>query len=283
MAPIRTLVPSPPARPPRYGLVAALGGEAAISQFVSQNPSDGGPNRWEMGFAFVPDDINDASALYDLCDQDANLAAEALPDEVQFTPFGLWAGVKCSTLTNDIEDLRRRARAKLLVSTSHKLEGEFKLGTWTQAEGNGNWYLNQATDINGAGALALEVGYAALAGELADCLQGSPGFIHVTPQAAVHLVANDLVSVEGGRLVDALGNIVVAGSGYLDGNGPGGVAPGTGNSWAYGTGAVQVRLSEISLFEYRDPINNEDRVIATRTGAVYTDELCGVAVRLDHA
>ena len=142
MAPL-VQVPSPPPRQPRYGLVASVGGEAAIRNFTS-NASEGGADRWEAGFTWWPDDCASDTAPFDItCPVDASFDADEMPDHVEFIPYGVWDGVICSTFGGDMTEFQRRATAKLTTSQSHKIEKELWRGDLAQsvAAYSGNKYL----------------------------------------------------------------------------------------------------------------------------------------------
>lgn len=282
----RVLAPSPPPRQPRYGLVASVGGEAAIRQFMGSNTPDGGPNRWEAGFEFQPEDCSSDTDPFDpTCGQVANFDAVALPDFVQFDPYAIWDGVKCSTFGSDSAELARRARAKLLTSTSHKVERELWTGAWSTAAGKTNHALASADaeQVDAGTATPYLRALADLQQALGECAQGSRGMIHATTRTASIWFAADAIRREGPLLLDPFDNIIVAGSGYT-GSSPAGAVDATGDTaWAYATTMVDVRLSDVIASDHVDATNNTRMAIAYRLAAATWDDCCHLGVNVSHA
>lgn len=284
-------VPSPSIAPPRWpGLVASVGGEAAIRQFMSANPSDGGGNRWERGFSFLPNDC-DSNRCLPLTTCDGGFAngecddAADLPDVVDTVPLYYSEFSQCSTFTNDPDDLTRRATAKLERSTSFNLEYEFWTGTAHTMWGlDGQSLAGDSATLWGGSDVPLVCALAELQAQWAECSMGRRAMIHATPRTASLWYANNAIRRENGLLLDAFDNIVVAGTGY-DGSDPRGtVDESATTAFAYISPVVSIRLSGIEVVQglRTDIGNNVDRATAYRAGIVYCDPCCIYGISVDH-
>jgi hypothetical protein len=258
---------------------------------MQANPPEGNApvDAWVSGFGWVPDDCGSLTAAYRLdCGYAPGFSSSSLPAEVDYFPFGIMDYVKCSTISGNMVDLRRRAIAKLMTSTSHKIEAEFWKGTLSKAAPTapvgGNLYLSKSgsvTQLNSGTAIPMVYAFAMLVDALADCAQGSRGMIHMTTYAALMLVSQYAIRVENGLLLDPVGNIIVAGSGY-DGSSPAGVVDATGDTqWMYATDMVDVRLTPAKAQPWTDPTNNINYQLATREAAVTTGGCCLIGVNAD--
>lgn len=281
-----TAVPSPPPRVPRYGLVASVGGEVGVADFMRRNASEGGANRWEAGYEFVPDDCTSATNdAADPCDINEFVPAD-LPDMSTWRPVQIWDGVKCSTFSNNSDDLRRRAEAKLLASTSIKLEDEVWNGTRSAAAGFGNAKLRDATALMASAAQPMGQGLGIIQQVLGERMGESRGMIHGTVMTASMLQAHGFLRSEGGLLLDAFDNIFVAGAGY-DGSSPGGVVDATyETAWVYATPMVDVRMSEVlagtrQMAEMLSPNENVVSAVAYRMVSASWSNCALLGIKLD--
>ena len=112
---------------------------------------------------------------------------------------------------------------------------------------------------------------------------GSQGVLHMTREAALLGLAEDVLVVRGGSLMTALGTPVVAGSGY-PGTGPAGQVPSANQSYIYATPALLGFRSEV--FPGAAPASagfdkgrNDLHAVAERTYVVGYDP-CGTAYAL---
>lgn len=285
-------VPSPLPRSPRWpGLVASVGGENAIRRFVNEEaPSDGGVDRWIAGYEFQPYPCaggGDDGGTVICAGSPAFAPSGGLPGVVQTDPVLMWESMSCSTLTNNAAELRERVANRLLASTSHRLEVEF----WAGAVGaaSGNQYLADVGSMvkpNGNTATPLVHALAALQASAGYIGQGSRLMIHASPYTASLWFAAGVVTVDAsGVLLDAFGNVVVAGTGY-DGTGTGVVFGSNAAHWAYATTVVNVRLSDVETVDATntriDRTNNVDISTASRVGAATWDDCVHVGVKIDH-
>lgn len=251
---------------------------------------EGEQSRWENGVTFTPDACG-TGGIVDPCVTSAK-APDALPAAVEFEPFGVWTGVTCSTFGFQARDYQGQARRQLAAFQSRYIEREFWRGDQARTSAWPNRYLTHLdNDVLTAGATTPRQALACLEQALFECGFGQRGVIHATPQVVTEWAAENLVRREGGIILTVLDTIVVAGSGY-DGSGPqvaaGGapVAAADGSVWAYATGMVEVRLSDVevltpSLREATDRSANTVTVIAERLAAVTFDQCCHFAAEMD--
>lgn len=282
----RSVIPAPSADPGRFSLVA----QAIDPSTREQGNRDGD---WMNGFEFTPEACS-GGGLIDPCDDEAGRTKTlgARPATIAVDPFVVWHGDRCTTLDFRAESFEDRANAALLRYESALIEAEFWTGTVAAAESLPNPYLTDANlvELAPAGAeLTPTMALAALEASLADCRGGSRGMIHASPRTVTVWKALDLVSVEGGTIVTTLGTVVVAGAGY-DGSSPTGVVDATGaTAWAYATGIVSVRRSEIVTIpdkgDFAGAVNRTTNLVewrAERFAAAYWDGCCQYGVPIDH-
>lgn len=192
---------------------------------------------------------------------------------------GLWEGSVCSTAADpdQILETAARAQAALEVSLYDKIEealwtggayGPFAtvadLGALTSLASPG------ADDINSGVAVGVVTGIGNMIEVLDAVLGGGRGTIHIPQWAMVHLNFYGLVSRNGNILsVANTDHLIVAGTGYT-GSDPDGNPPNAGETWIYGTGPVNVLLSDELIPDPQvDRSVNEIEVRAERTAAVY--------------
>lgn len=267
------LVDAPLLEPARFGLVQAARDLGTTDE------------RWTGGLAWEPESCSTVGTFDPCGDDDKTLDPDDNPGAQSFTPFGIWAGYRCSTIGADGEDFERRARNTLAVRQSAAVEAEFWAGARTQAAGWDNAYLRDADVTNlspGSGSSPLVYALAALEEALADC--GGRGMIHCTVQTAILWLSAQAVRRDGNRLLTALDTIVVPGAGY-DGSAPDASIDATGETaYAYGTGLVDVRLSPVRVYGDESTIDhrtNTWEVRAERLAAATFDPCCHVGIRVD--
>ena len=121
----------------------------------------------------------------------------------------------------------------------------------------------------------------ALEQELAACYKGQ-GLIHVPREALPTLDAWGLVRPDdGGRLVTANGNVVVAGGGY-PGTGPDGSAPAAGTTWIYATGPAFGYRSDVFFTQVRDSLDRSTNTLSMQAERTYLIgfECCLIAAHI---
>jgi hypothetical protein len=255
-----------PASPP------STGGLIRSAQVVN-NPGE----RWEQGFAWRPERCPTARG-FDPCGEDFEDPAVGAGSTglAYYRPTALRVEDVCSTRRLDGDDARVRRQA--LAVTSFMVARELLTGAMSDA----NPYetpesAGVADQVNARLAgpdTQVEIGtFDPLHGlgvleELArqDSL-GMDVFVHV-PISVMPLIDAALTR-EGQLLRTKTGALVVADAGYSnlgpDGN------PAVGGVWAYATGPVQVRLSDVSTYRVVDHLTNEVTWTADRLFAATFD------------
>lgn len=277
------LVPSPPQPASRWpGLVAALGGEAAIRNFTTSN--DGGdPGRWERGITFEPNLCGGAdNTPQDGCGTITfGFDSDDCPAPVEATSYVFWTSVKRSTFNTD--DVVAQATTKLSGTISYKLEKEWWTGAAAQAYGYTNQYLTDANvaQINGGTAIPLTYALARLQATAGATATGQRLFIYATPELVTLWLSAMVIRKENGLLLDAFDNIIVAGTGF-DGSSPAGAVDATHDtSWAYATLQPAVRLGDVETKYVVDQTNNVKYGFAYRAGVLAMDPCVQYGVNVD--
>lgn len=220
---------------PPYGLLTSA---ALILDEQTRN------SHWEGGIGWFeePNPVLGFTGTFDGCDPETDLDIDA-PSVTPgaFTPFGIWAGERCST-RSPAADTEARARRNLDRLSTKLVEHEFWAGTQAQDSGWDNHYLTEdPDDILSGDATGPVTALAELEVAIGNLIAG-PAMIHVAPSLATLWFHHGLLRREGRLLLTALDTIVVPGSGYpgtADGNNPSAPAE---TSWAYATPLVEVRL-----------------------------------------
>ena len=167
------------------------------------------------------------------------------PPVPRFNSFGIYLPITCSAMgIGDWRDFAERAEAVLLATSSYAVEVELSKGT-SQITGDPNPFFGDANvTVLGGAAVTPAVGLSWL--ERAIALTGRAGMIHAAPEVVSAWGFDKLLEDGEGVLRTANGTPVVSGGGYVDAEADG-QAPGSGNSYAFATGPVEVRLSELTL------------------------------------
>lgn len=293
MARMFSVVEAPTNRPPR-----------GATLLRSANPVTEGDARWEAGLRYRPEACGDGNVVQAAGYCGAGFAGMPDPDDwplnddVDYVPPFVAVAQECSAIggEREIAAIEDRARRLLENCATVGIARELWRGEIARdpngprggdsADLPNNFLANAASyDLLGSGLSMLD-GLAALEEGLAGCSCGGVAMIHTTTQVVTYWKHLQLVDRQAdGRLLTALGTIVVADPGY-DGSGPGGASPDpTGaSSWAYGTGMVDVRLGAVQTLRDRDAVRvqNDYRVFAYRAFAATFDPCCHLAAKLDH-
>lgn len=227
-------VNGPRPSPPRYGLIQ--------SALVVDTAREGSGDRWMNGIAVWPYPDELASG-YDPCAGTPGTKSDGeAPELVEFQALTVYVPVTCTSRSmHDQADYVDRATVALESVEGFKVEDEFWNGTMFPAAphlSDGN-----ADVLNSGAATSAMNGLALL--EEAIAASGRAGWIHAPVGVVSTWSSMFQVYKDGPRLVTALGTVVVPGAGY-DGSGPGtSGAPGSTEAWAYATGPVEVRRSNV--------------------------------------
>jgi hypothetical protein len=291
------LVATPSARPPRGATL--LRSANLIAADLVPNPSPGVvQDSWETGLRYIPLACGDdgiAQAI-GLCGTgfpgfpDPTLR----PDEVEYVAPYVAVAQACSAISGEDELDRTIERARLLLEGCETVGIAHELWTGTVAKSMTpdlpNAYLAQdgvVEVLNSGSSTASIDAFAWLEASLGTCACAGVGMIHADPYTATVWQSLHLVERQAdGRLLSALGTIVVADPGY-DGSAPDGTRDAThATAWAYGTTMVDVRRGPVETLGDRRTINranNDFDVYAFRPFAATFDPCCHVGIKVNNA
>jgi hypothetical protein len=204
--------------------------------------------RWINGVAFRTHPCGPALG-YSVCGGSGGISKAAgdgpgqIGGDAGVQPVVIYLPVECTVRYGDsFGDLRDLAVVAFNVYELAAFEREFWAGTIEP--GNQRLASPDAVSLNAGAATSPSNALSLLEQAIAD--SGAAGVIHCTPRVATRWAHTGGLSAKGGRLVTPLGTTVVPGYGY-PGTGPDGSDPGTGKSWAYATGPVQLRRSKVTV------------------------------------
>lgn len=213
-------------------------------------PQRAGMERWLNGVAVYPYPV-DVPETWDACDNVGSASAEksfgtaiSPPD---FAAFTITLPITCtSQQVPDQDAFKARAVTVIAATESYAVEQEFLTGAGI----SGQPYLadQYATFPNGGigtGATSPIHGLQVL--EYAIALTGRLGLIHCSPMLATALLGNGFALKDNTGVIRTInGNVVIPGFGYAPGATPVGAAtPSATSEWAYATGPIDIRRSEI--------------------------------------
>lgn len=281
------VVEAPQQRPPRGATLER-----------SANPVTEPDERWVAGLTYVPESCGTADNVQAAGYCGSGFAGFpdgtdwALGDDVQYVPPFVAVGQQCSAIGGEEELGRVRDRAQRLLENCQTkgIAKELWRGDIAKAatpDLPNNYLANAAsyTDLGSGSDFSLLDAMAALEEGLAHCSCGGIGMIHATPQAATYWAHLRLIERQpDGRLLTALGTLVVVDPGY-DGSSSTGVVDESGaTSWAYATSMVDLRLGAPDFLADRSIIKtrNDFIVYAFRPFAATFEPCCHLAAQLDH-
>jgi hypothetical protein len=250
-------VPVEPARPsvPRTGLIVS-----------ALNQPQGEDARWLNGFSFQALDCLGGGIL-DPCATGVELVIPDNPDQIDFQPFGVWAGYKCSPWDREF-DWARAVTDALLATESYQIAHELWRGDLARDSAWPNAYLadsDNSFDLSEftAPVTPLEA-LACLEDYIAQCSKNQQGFIHATRGLVIQWANGGALRREGQRTYTVHDTVVVSDGGF-DGSGPTGrdePAPEAAGAtqWAYATGPVTVRLEPLAERSFPDPDGGADLI-----------------------
>lgn len=205
----------------------------------------------------------------------------ALPE---FGAFTVYVAETCTARgIGDDEAFANRAVTALNALEAALVESEFASGDAMPA----NPYLADATlpNYQTLGTLKAMEALARLENEIGET--GKMGMIHTDPATATAWAAGSMVEREGLYLrAIATGTPIVVGYGYIGARPDGEGAPAATSSWAWATGPVQLRRSEVALqpatlSQAMDVMNNTVTYRAERHYLVDWDTELQAAVLVD--
>lgn len=286
-----TVVVAPPNRPPRGATLLR-----SVNPVTPSGPEvEGGAERWVRGILWQPDSCGDGEIVHatGLCGGGAFAGFDVAdrPDLVEYVPPFVAVGQNCSGISGEAELQRTAQRARELLERCQTVGIARELWRGDVAEAAdpdlpNDWLAKDASDVGGGAPQPVRDAFAALEQGLADCSCGGQGVIHAMPYLATLWASLQLVERQpDGRLLSALGTVVVADPGY-DGSGEdGGSGDPLASSWAYATAMVDVRLGAIAVTNDASTLNlstNDFDVYAYRPFAATFDPCCHLGVQVDH-
>ena len=158
----------------------------------------------------------------------------------RFDSFGVYLALACSSLGMP-DGFEARAEVALDAVISFAVEKALSQGS----DVTSNPFLGDThLDILGGATVSADVGLRYLEQAIGEA--GVRGIIHAPP-AVIAAWGFDKLREENGALVTANGNYVAAGGGYIGADPVNGSSPGAGQSWAFATAGVEVRMSDMQL------------------------------------
>lgn len=247
--------------------------------------------RWDAGFRLQPEGSLPMAqvAPSDTCDTGAAYPTKtmpAMPSIIDFEPYAIWGGDKCSTYDRGRPSADYATR-NLLAGQSGAIAHELWAGTLAQAFTLPNPYLAGVASTIAGGAHSPIDAIAALEQVYADHGGRAQPTIHCTLATMDYWQSLFLFERQGNVFLTANDALVIADAGY-PGSGPSGSAPSSGHVFAYISPGVQVRLGAISVLETErtagTPSDNLHLARAERLAAATFEESSALvfAVEINH-
>ncbi len=254
------VVPTPPAVPPRVGLIPSVVG-TPYDITAETDVVDGLEQRWSLGFAYNPENCRDGGvADPSACGSDVAVIGHNVPN-VEEEPFLVYAGDRCSAFGFEARDYQGRATRLLLAQESRLIGHELWTGAKAIAAGWPNHYLaSLEAEVISSGPTDPKTSLEALELALADCSGGARGMIHCTRELVTQWTTDGhQLRRDGTTILTINDTIVVPDAGY-PGTGPHGQPRVNGSQWCYATSMVTVRRGQIVIV----PGTYEEAVEASR-------------------
>lgn len=160
----------------------------------------------------------------------------------RFDAFGMFIAHTCSSFgMGEWEDFKQKARATLDATAQWAVEHVLAYGV-TLSTNTNPFFGDTNVNVLGGAAVGPDTGLSWLEKAIGD--SGRAGLIHAPPQVAVRW---DL-RLRNGVMVTMAGTTVVIGGGYSEAPADGS-APASGQDYAFATGPVQVRISDVNFAE----------------------------------
>lgn len=204
---------------------------------------DGDAGRWMNGVNLwgYPEDV---PQLWEPCSSGTFRTKDEGGDmpTPRFDPFGIYESISCTGMSiGDWRSFAGRAETVLQATQSFAVEEALSQGVTLST----NPFFGDADlDILASGgAVTPDVGLRYL--EDAIGATGRGGIIHATPAVVAAWEFNGLET--GSYLRTANGTPVASGGGYIGADPVLGSSPAAGQAWAFATGPVEVRLSDVQM------------------------------------
>ncbi len=222
---------------------------------------DSGDGRWQNGVNMIayPEDT---PSLWDACsDGTFDVKSDGLVGRITtFDPFVCYLPITCSSL-GVYQDLEEQAELVLDATYSMAVETALSQGVPTA----GSPYFGDANMTALAAGAAIATGTALSYLENAIGATGRKGMIHATPATFASWVADKLISAEdSGPYTSPAGNPVVCGDGYIGAHPLGKTAAAAGQDWAFATGPVEVRMTDIAMTSVSQSLDRAENILEFR-------------------
>lgn len=279
-------IDGPPPQPPAHTLISS---SRVISDVDGEELE-----RWQNGvavFPFPPDVGNVWEACSTGTDRE-KVEGGTIPLP-EFGAMCVYLAETCSSegifgagLSKDQAQARfvARAVATLAAVESAAIEAEFMDGAVLGS--NPHLGDGEGTFPHANTAVKVAEGFASLEDEIAASARA--GVIHISPGLAIFASSLNLLHEDRAGILRTInGTVVVPGAGYVGVSTPDTHTPaGAGQEWAYATGPVEIRRSEViqlpgSLAEALDRETNTVTYRVERYYAVTWDTVVQAAVRID--
>lgn len=238
--------------PPLHGLLAAAAASLITPVRIVVDTDERGIDRWINGAEVFPYPT-DEGGLFDTCGLGSDPAEKDFGGSLPHPQFGAFTAYLAETCTSykvwNQEQYQARAIAALTAVESSIIARQLMYGEGILlnphlADGNGVYPLNNA---------ATSPEYALQLLEEQIALSGRQGLIHCSPMMATALLGSGFaLSDKTGAIRTINGIVVVPDFGYAgQATPPGHAAPGAGEEWAFATGPVDIRRSEMFIMPER--------------------------------
>ena len=256
--------------------------------------------RWMQGLTWRPQACGSRAVVagIDVCSTFSGFTEQSEGTAPQYVPPHVAVALPCSGMSGEMVLAETRDRATALLDRCQTLGIADELWTADVAVARGwpNPSLSDPTGLTQLGGGASTAVLDAMAALEEGVAQGScagGGVIHATVQTVTYWQYLRLVERQAdGRLLTALGTVVIADPGY-DGSAPDGSVDATGaTAWAYGTSMIDIRLGPVEVSTGPNPSldlsglnrsNNDFVVYAHRAFAATFEPCLRVGVKVNHA
>jgi hypothetical protein len=205
---------------------------------------------WQKGMVYAPEAVGGYRALAGCSAESVDYGTDAGPPAaVEYQPWELEVQDPCSTtfgysVTATTDRLRRAFDATESYAIAHELwTGELTAADAAAGGPVTNPSLTDAPTVLGAGPMSARRALGELEQAVGDALHGQQAYLHISRLARPFFV--ELIR-EGNLLFTNINNLIVADAGY-PGTPPDGTAAAPDVAWAYATGPVVVRRTELFL------------------------------------
>lgn len=209
-------------------------------------------SHWQTGFEWESDCAVDAHATLPPCPNP--VIPKAVDGGLVFCsadPFTVYGSYKCSTGGRPVGEAMSIASNRLKRNKEREIEKIF----WTGITEVGTINPSLQAGNDSCGLIPVDLtptdcpftpvsAIAALESNIAECIPGGIGVIHVNFGLLPYLAKNHLLFECNDNFYTPSGQLIIAGAGY-PGSGPNNIPASPGETWAFATGPVAVYYSDV--------------------------------------